>query len=304
MLHLSLAEPNQFGEIYTPEFAGMRVTLALVALKVPALANTQVYRSQGHAIRGLSKERDRTPHDSFLGEIQIPFANLKPPRRNLIFDDDDNPTFDGNNAPGRRELSSLESNWDCGWEIDECGWYTIDSVVDIWTRQQGATSSNSGGSTGPSGARNGSYYIYSECHNKKGETFTYQLDLGSQLSVASISFTYFLLGSGIKDVQFLYSIDGSSWTSLWQKTAQVQTNQDSGWFSDNLDVSGTYPRYFRFSNAQPTKSDNSRDVAFDAFLLQYSPSPAPTYLPTVRQLQGPFMSHPSSQHTYPRQIPL
>ena len=96
-------------------------------------------------------------------------------------------------------------------------------------------------------------------------------------------------------MQFLYSIDGSTWTSLWQKTAQVQTNQDSEWFSANLDASGTYPRYFCFSNAQPTKLINSRDVAFDAFLLQYSPSPAPTYLPTPTP--GPI-HEPSFKPTY------
>jgi len=94
----------------------------------------------------------------------------------------------------------------------------------LWRRQSGVTDTNYNGNTGPSSAANGSFYIYSECDHLNDETVTYQLDLVSQLDVASVSFKYFLYGKEITGVQFLYSINGSGWTSLWQKTSQVQTS--------------------------------------------------------------------------------
>jgi len=120
--------------------------------------------------------------------------------------------------------SPTQTSWDCGWETDECGWNTTDLDTSVWRRQSGVTDTNYNGNTGPSSAANGSFYIYSECDHLNDETVTYQLDLVSQLDVASVSFKYFLYGKEITGVQFLYSINGSGWTSLWQKTSQVQTS--------------------------------------------------------------------------------
>ena len=180
-------------------------------------------------------------------------------------------------ALAHRELRGLESSYNCGWETaDECGWYSIDTDQAVWKRGQGKTGPQA---YGPSSAADGSFFIYSECALKNGKTFTYQLNLGSRLSISSVSFQYFLYGRGFQDVQFLYSTDSVSWTSIWQKTAQTQSSQADSWLSATLDVSGSYPQYFRFSNAQPSVkggTKDERDAAFDTFSLQYSPSLVPT----------------------------
>jgi hypothetical protein len=161
-------------------------------------------------------------------------------------------------AFAHRELRDVESSYNCGWETaDECGWYSIDTDQAVWTRGQGKTGSKA---YGPSSAAIGTFFIYSECALKNGKTFTYQVNFGSRLSIASVSFQYFLYGRGFQDVRFQYSIDSLSWISVWQKTTQTQSSQADPWLSATLDVSGIYPQYFRFSNAQPSTNGGTGEL--------------------------------------------
>ena len=295
----------------------LRSVVLVVALADTASSAARSEDTTGSARHRHAQVANDVVRDGDFEEYELMQAESSPPSLTLdALPSSVIPGLGDFQVPSRRELRALESKFTCGWETeDECGWYSTDAGTSVWTRKSGTTNTNGGSKTGPSSAASGTFYIYSECQSNGGNTFTYQLDLGSRLSLTTVSFQYYLFGSGIQDVQFLYSVDDLSWTPLWQKNAQMQSSSTEPWQAATLDVSGIYPQFFRFSTAQST-GDNNRDAAFDTFSLQFSPSPIPTlavlspkpspeptFAPSLVPSLGPTPSPTLPPTPVPTQIP-
>ena len=94
-----------------------------------------------------------------------------------------------------------------------------------WARRTGGTPS---GSTGPSSAQSGSYYIYVETSSgssySSGNTDIIQYNLPSSETEGTVTFRYHQYGLD-QGTLHLEAYTGSSWTSLWSSTG----NQGNQW---------------------------------------------------------------------------
>ncbi len=118
------------------------------------------------------------------------------------------------------------------------GLWTQSTADDInWTINSGGTPSSN---TGPSGAANGTYYIYMEVSGQ-GTGFPTKrailnspcIDLGAE-SAAGISFNYHMLGNSTGTLSLEVSNDnGNSWFTAWSRTG----NQGSAWNLAEVDLS-------------------------------------------------------------------
>ncbi len=120
-----------------------------------------------------------------------------------------------------------------GFEAGLGGW-TQGSGDDFdWIRQSGGTPSNG---TGPSGAVEGSFYVYVETSNPNNPSKTTILnspcfDL-SGASAANFTFRYQMTGTAVGNLKLEASgDDGSTWTEVWS----ISGNQGTSW--NNADVS-------------------------------------------------------------------
>jgi hypothetical protein len=145
------------------------------------------------------------------------------------------------------------------------GAWTQSTADDIdWTVDASGTPSSN---TGPSGAINGSYYIYVEASgngtgypNKQAILNSPCFDLSGETS-ASFSFNYHMYGaSDMGSIAVEASGDnGATWTSVWSETG----NQGNAWLSASIDLSpyaggGVQLRFNRI-----TGSTWQADVAID-----------------------------------------
>lgn len=111
-----------------------------------------------------------------------------------------------------------------------------------WARRTGGTPS---GSTGPSSAQSGSYYIYVETSsgssNSSGNTDIIQYNLPSGETEGSVAFHYHQYGTD-QGTLHLEAYTGSSWSSLWSSSG----NQGNQWNSiTNRTFSGATAIRFR-----------------------------------------------------------
>jgi photosystem II stability/assembly factor-like uncharacterized protein len=122
---------------------------------------------------------------------------------------------------------------------------SIDEDFD-WTRQTGGTASSG---TGPTGAIDGSYYVYMETSNPNYPTKRAILNSPcfdfSSVTSPEITFSYQMLGGAVGTVHLEASTDGVSWTSVWSKTG----SQGSAWQDAivNLDAYASSVVTFRFN---------------------------------------------------------
>ncbi|WP_168441897.1 endonuclease/exonuclease/phosphatase family protein [Pontiella desulfatans] len=135
---------------------------------------------------------------------------------------------------------------------------------------------NSGGTTtaasGPSGASDGSYYLYAEGHHGLGLYKTASVvayfDL-SGLSAPVMKFDYHMYGEYIDHLS-LDVHDGASWTSnVWTKSRQQHTGSDDPWSTATVDLSaysatGKIKLRFRTANLLW----NAADPAIDHILVE------------------------------------
>ncbi len=146
------------------------------------------------------------------------------------------------------------------------GSWTQDTNDDFdWTLKSGSTPSSG---TGPSGAAEGTYYIYVE---SSSPNYSYKrtilnspcFDLSGMVS-ATISFKYHMYGDASKmgSLKLELSTDnGQSWTTVWSKSG----NQGNAWYTANVDVSSYAGQVVKLRFNGLTGSTWKGDMAVDAF---------------------------------------
>ena len=143
-----------------------------------------------------------------------------------------------------------------------------------WTRRSGGTPS---GSTGPSGASAGNFYLYVESSNPNfpGKTAILNgpcFDFGGAAS-PELTFAYHMLGNAVGTLNVQASTDGSSWNTVFTRSG----SQGSAWQSATVDLSaygGNAEVRLRFVGT--TANSWQGDICIDALGVSTSaPVPAP-----------------------------
>jgi hypothetical protein len=115
----------------------------------------------------------------------------------------------------------------------------VQSAVDDydWTRNSGGTDT---AAAGPSGASDGSYYLYAEGHHGLGSYKTsvvYCAFNFSTVSAPELTFDYHMYGTYI-DFLSIDIHDGSTWSSnVWTKSGPQQSSSDDAWLTALVDLS-------------------------------------------------------------------
>ena len=107
-----------------------------------------------------------------------------------------------------------------------------------WVNTSGGTPS---GSTGPSGAINGSFYMFTEASSNNtpgavGSNATLFLespclDLSAE-TAANFNFNYHMLGSNMGSLNVDVTTDGTNWTTIWTRSG----NQGSAWLNGTVSL--------------------------------------------------------------------
>jgi len=123
---------------------------------------------------------------------------------------------------------SFESDWG--------DWYNVGGDDFDWTRQSGSTPTSY---TGPTGAHNGTYYLFAECDYhlpSKVTNFVCNFDFTS-ISEPVISFAYHMYGSEMGNLR-MDVFDGSGWiNSIWSATGQQHAYSGADWTTPTIDLS-------------------------------------------------------------------
>jgi hypothetical protein len=132
------------------------------------------------------------------------------------------------------------------FETDFGDWVnnTTDDNED-WTRNSGGTGS---GGTGPTGANNGTWYIYTEVSSPVGANDTFALDSTSSFSasanIITVSFYVHMFGPGMGNLEFQVSNNGgTSYQTVWNQNGQLQTNQNDAYQQVVLNLDSTTPSF-------------------------------------------------------------
>jgi hypothetical protein len=141
-----------------------------------------------------------------------------------------------------------------------------------WYVRSGSTLSSN---TGPSGAFEGSSYVYTESSNFFNKNCV--LEATSAGGVGTVSFAYSMYGETMGTLAFQTAPSGSTtWTTHWTKSS----NQGNGWKLAHFSVVDTTAVKVRFSGT--TGTSHTSDMAIDAVTItaagtpSFSPVPAPT----------------------------
>ncbi len=146
-----------------------------------------------------------------------------------------------------------------------------------WTIDASGTPSNG---TGPSGAVQGTYYIYVEASvngtgypNKQAILNSPCFDL-SGLTAASFSFSYHMYGAAdMGSIALEASADGgASWTSIWSETG----NKGNSWQNANIDLAAYTGASVQLRFNRITGSTWQADIAIDNVSLTGSNASNPT----------------------------
>jgi hypothetical protein len=120
-----------------------------------------------------------------------------------------------------------------GFESASNSWNQVSGDDLDWTRRSGGTPSSG---TGPSAAAAGSFYMYIEASSPNFPSKTANLESPcfdlSGLSNPSFSFQYHMLGNAVGTLNLQASTDGTSWTTIWSRSA----DQGSSWNSASVDL--------------------------------------------------------------------
>ena len=138
-----------------------------------------------------------------------------------------------------------------------------------WSLRSGSTPSSN---TGPSGAAEGSYYIYMESSspnysNKRAILQSPCFDFSGK-TTASVSFKYHMYGSSsMGSLALEISTDnGATWTSIWSKSG----NQGNAWLNASIDLDSYAGSTVQFRFNGVTGTTWQGDMAVDAFEVDAS----------------------------------
>ena len=155
------------------------------------------------------------------------------------------------------------------FETDFGQWKQMSADDFDWTRRTGSTPS---GSTGPSSAYSGSYYIYTEATgNNPDKTAGLLLAFDfSSLTTPQLTFAYHMYGSDMGTLQFEASTDnGSTWDTIWTKSG----DQGNQWNNATVMLStygGNSNVYIKIWGV--TGSDYTSDMAVDTIDIREAPA--------------------------------
>ncbi len=140
------------------------------------------------------------------------------------------------------------------------GDWTQESNEDFdWTRKTGSTSS---GSTGPSSASEGSYYIYTEASspNYPSKTATITSIAYAIASSGTFSFDYHMYGAHMGQLTLSASSNGgSSWQTIWT----LQGDKGNIWETAGVDLSSYSNSTVKFRFTGITGSSYKGDMSID-----------------------------------------
>lgn len=147
-----------------------------------------------------------------------------------------------------------------------------------WTVQAGGTPSNN---TGPTGAAEGTHYVYMETSNPNNPNRTAILnspcfDFSGETS-ATANFKYQMTGNAVGTIRLEASQDnGSNWTQIWS----VSGNQGAAWQDESVDLSAFLSGTTRLRFRGTSGSSWQGDIAIDDFEIEGG-STADTQAPTT-----------------------
>jgi hypothetical protein len=177
-------------------------------------------------------------------------------------------TFNVSGPYALQDTTGVPLAYDCGFEdLTSSGciiWDQLNKSDNLqWSRHSGSTPS---ASTGPSSAKEGSYYMYLEASDSD-VTQGHQAYLSASRTLgkgASLAFWYHMHGSGTGSlkVQFQFSPE-RPWITLWQQSGDMGNN----WLSASLDLSyyAGPDRSLRF--VAERGSGGTSDIAIDDISL-------------------------------------
>ena len=121
-----------------------------------------------------------------------------------------------------------------GFEMDFGAWTDSTSNDFDWSRNTGQTPSSG---TGPIGAAESSWYIYTEASgNNPNQVAALEATFDiSNLTSPMLSFYYHMYGSAMGELHI--DVYDGSWTSIWQMVGQQQTWGDEDWIKVEVDLS-------------------------------------------------------------------
>lgn len=141
------------------------------------------------------------------------------------------------------ETQSIPNDWINGTPSGTSG--PADNLS--WIRQVGATPTSG---TGPSGAQNGSYYLYTSAasnpnYNDYSGAILYSpcFNLANAVRPA-ITFSYHMNGANSDGLYLQASINGSAWTTVWERYG----NRRDSWRNVYVDLSHYNPTGFYIGN--------------------------------------------------------
>lgn len=166
-------------------------------------------------------------------------------------------------------LESFESGW---------GLWSEKVSNNIWRRSSGGTPS---GNTGPSGAIDGSYYLYVEASSPNYPKKTAILEGPcfnlSGAYTADFTFQYSMLGSQVGQIRLEVSTDnGANWNSVWLKEGnQGSGPQSNSWYFESIDLASYLGKKIKLRFRAITGDGYAGDMAIDDIqfdVLKYNPS--------------------------------
>lgn len=200
------------------------------------------------------------------------------------------PTNNCGSAPPTNDFSYSES-----FE-NTLGDWTQDTGDDFnWTLKTGGTPSTG---TGPTGAIDGTHYIYVEVSNPNYPTKTAILnspnfDL-STINTAAIQFSYQMTGDAVGTVKLEVSIDnGVHWTEVWSKTG----DQGVSWLEANVDLAPYTGNTVKLRFHATSGTSWQGDIAIDKLSIEGNPQEGGSY-------QEPTLSNENYVFTRSYQTPL
>lgn len=119
------------------------------------------------------------------------------------------------------------------FEEDMGAWTLPDGFNYEWSRRMGTTPSSS---TGPSGAADGDYYVFTEASGQTDKTFAMENTFDfSANPVPKLTFSYHMYGSNMGALS-VDVFDGTWHSDVWTRSGEQQSSSDDPWLEAEVDL--------------------------------------------------------------------